>query len=127
CVPASRAVVIASYLLIAGALLLVLWRDLLPGLLFVCIGFLATRRLARWGQSALHRLRPGKPPATWPRALAATLVILAPLGLLGAAFAEAREFVLHAPEQYKELLDYIARTILELRLKLPADMAVYLP
>src|SRR5690606_23045232 len=51
----------------------------------------------------------------------------APLGLLGAAFAEAREFVLHAPEQYKELLDYIARTILELRLKLPADMAVYLP
>lgn len=127
---ASRNVVIASYLLIAGALLLVLWRDLLPGLLFVCIGFLATRRLARLLETGLQRLLPRSrlaPASMWPRAVAATLVVLAPIGLVLLAFAEAREFVLNAPEQYQELLDYIARTILELRLKLPPEVAVYLP
>ncbi len=35
--------------------------------------------------------------------------------------------MLNAPDQYKELLDYIARTVLELRLKLPPDIAAYLP
>ncbi len=49
--------VIASYLLIAGALLLVMWHGLLPGLLCVCIGFLATRRLAR-GLDAVVRASP---------------------------------------------------------------------
>ncbi|MDM0058425.1 permease [Variovorax sp. J22G47] len=124
--PASRHVVIASYLLIAGALLLVLWRDLLPGLLFVCLGFLGTRRLARLFDGALPTRFQGA-GSSWPRAIAAALVMLAPIGLLVLAFAEAREFVLNAPEQYQELLDYIARTILELRLKLPAEVAVYLP
>ena len=52
---------------------------------------------------------------------------LAPIGLLILAFSEAREFVLNAPEQYQELLDYIARTVLELRLKLPPDIGAYLP
>ena len=37
----------ASYLLIGGALLLVMWQHLLPGLLCVCMGFLVTRWLAR--------------------------------------------------------------------------------
>ena len=50
-----------------------------------------------------------------------------PLLLLALAYSGARDFVLNASEQYRELLDYIARTVLELRLKLPADMAVYLP
>ncbi len=130
---ATRNVVIASYLLIAGGLLLVLWRDLLPGLLFVCIGFLATRRLADLASAGWQRLRArsragaGAVPPTWPRVIAATFVVFAPIGLLVLAFAEAREFVLNAPEQYQELLDYIARTILELRLKLPVEVAVYLP
>ena len=129
-VNSSRNVVVASYLLIAGALLLVLWRDLLPGLLFVCIGFLATRRLARLFDQALARLRPARRvvvASSWLNGAAAALVVLAPVGLLMLAFAEAREFVLNAPEQYQELLDYIARTVLELRLKLPPEVAIYLP
>ncbi len=127
-----RSVVIASYLLIAGGLLLVLilWRELLPGLLLVCIGFLATRRLARLASASWQRLRParvGHMAPTWPRTIAAALVILAPAGLLVLGFSDAREFVLHAPEQYQELINYIARTVLELRLKLPQEVAAYLP
>ncbi|RYF76795.1 MAG: AI-2E family transporter [Comamonadaceae bacterium] len=132
---APRAVVLASYGLMAAALLLVLLRDLLPGLLFTCIGFLATRSLARalvagWGrlQGVRGRSPAAGPRATaWSRGIAAAIVMLAPIGLLVLAFAEAREFVLNAPEQYQGLLDYIARTVLELRLKLPAEVAVYLP
>ncbi|MFZ3119825.1 MAG: permease [Variovorax sp.] len=123
--------VIASYLLIAGALLLVMWHGLLPGLLCVCIGFLSTRRLARGLDAVVvrHRRAALQAPFTSPmaRAIAATLVMLAPLVVMALAFSQAREFVLNAPDQYRELLDYIARTVLELRLKLPADMAVYLP
>jgi predicted PurR-regulated permease PerM len=132
--PASRSIVIASYLLIAGGLLLVMWKDLLPGLLFVCIGFLATRSLARGVESLVRRAAPssisriGKPVvSSLPGVLAAAFVVLAPIALVALAFAEAREFVLNAPEQYKELLDYIARTVLELRLKLPEQVSMYLP
>ena len=56
--PAPRSVVLASYLLVAAALLLVLWRGLLPGLLCVCLGFLLTRAWVGW----LTRLRPGALP-----------------------------------------------------------------
>ncbi len=129
--PASRTVVIASYLLITGGLLLVMWKDLLPGLLFVCIGFLATRAFARGIESLLRRAAPYRMvhpiTSSLPGVLAAAFVVLAPIGLGALAFAEAREFVLNAPEQYKELLDYIARTVLELRLKLPETVSVYLP
>ncbi|VTU35296.1 hypothetical protein H6CHR_04410 [Variovorax sp. PBL-H6] len=130
----SRKLVTASYLLIAGALLLIMWQGLLPGLLCVCIGFLGTRRLARLLDTGLARLLPARsrqqvPDAqsSWSRIVAATLVSLAPIGLGILAFSEAREFVLNAPEQYQELLDYIARTVLELRLKLPPDIGAYLP
>ena len=135
--PASRNVVVASYLLIFGGLLLVMWRDLLPGLLFVCLGFLGTRWLARLIDAAIGRLRfarsrpaaaPERPPASrLTKLIAAGLVMLAPIGLALLAFGEAREFILNAPEQYQELLDFIARTVLELRLKLPPEVAVYLP
>jgi predicted PurR-regulated permease PerM len=40
---------------------------------------------------------------------------------------QSRSYVIELPQQYRELLDYMARTVLELRLKLPADMAVHLP
>jgi predicted PurR-regulated permease PerM len=129
--PPSRALVAASYLLIAGALLLVMWHGLLPGLLCICIGFLGARWIARVLDAALRRARPNTaaPSAgtSLARSIAAALVMLAPIGLLIIAFSEAREFVLNAPEQYQELLDYIARTILELRLKLPPDIGTYLP
>jgi predicted PurR-regulated permease PerM len=132
--PPSRKLVTASYLLIAGALLLIMWQGLLPGLLCVCIGFLGTHWFARVFDAGLGRLlsaksRPelGSSPSSWSRIVAATLVLLAPIGLGILAFSEARDFVLNAPEQYQELLDYIARTVLELRLKLPPDIGAYLP
>ncbi len=127
---ASRALVVASYLLIAAGLLLVMWQGLLPGLLCVCIGFLGTRWLARSFLAGLRRVRPrkaGKPASPLARSAAATLVIVAPIGLGLLAYSEAREFVLHAPDQYLELIDFIARTVLELRLKLPPEISIYLP
>jgi predicted PurR-regulated permease PerM len=132
-------VVGASYVLMAAALLLVMWEGLLPGLLCVCVGFLATRRLAAYLDRSLQRrrtetARPAAPDAanglvtsSTARIVAATFVMVLPLLLLALAYSGARDFVLNASEQYRELLDYIARTVLELRLKLPADMAVYLP
>lgn len=69
--PATRGVMVASYLLMASVLLLVMWRGLLPGLLCVCLGFLLTRALTRWfGALAARALRqPSATPATctWPR------------------------------------------------------------
>lgn len=121
----TRGIVLASYLLMGGALLLVMWQDLLPGLLCVCLGFLVTRWLARLIGAGLARLKFRREGL--PRALAALLVLLAPIGLLALGLSQAREYVLEAPEQYRELLDYIARTVLELRLKLPPDIASYLP
>ena len=88
--PSSRALVTASYLLMAGALLLIMWQGLLPGLLCVCIGFLGTRWLARLLDTGLRRSLPALPQRlasrvpSWSRLIAATLVMLAPIGLLSA-------------------------------------------
>ena len=131
---ASRAVVVASYLLIGASLLLVMWQGLLPGLLSVCIGFLGTRWIVRALDAARRRRRKlsandpaWNDAAALPRVVAATVVMLAPLAVLLLGFAESREFMLHAPQQYRELLDFIARTVLELRLKLPPELGAYLP
>ena len=122
---ATRNVVLASYVLMGGALLLVMWQSLLPGLLCVCLGFLATRWFARLISAGLARLK--IPREGVARALAALLVVLAPIGLLALGLSQAREYIVDAPDQYRDLLDYIARTVLELRLKLPPDIAAYLP
>ena len=96
----SRSVITASYLLIAAGLLLIMWQGLLPGLLCVCIGFLGTRWLVRAFEVGMRRRRkisandPAWSPAPpLPRVTAATLVMLAPIGLLILGFSEAREFV----------------------------------
>ena len=46
--PVARSIEAASYLLMAAALLLIMWRGLLPGLLCVCLGFLLTRAFSGW-------------------------------------------------------------------------------
>ncbi|RYF84215.1 MAG: AI-2E family transporter [Comamonadaceae bacterium] len=136
--PASRAVVMVSYALMACALLGVMLSHLLVGLLAVCVGFLATRTfvrlLVRLAHRLLARLSPndaGRPlPArveTIIQALTIILVIVGPLALLGIGISQAREYIVDAPQQYRELLDYVARTILELRQKLPPDLASSLP
>lgn len=123
----ARSVVAASYLLMAGALLLVMWRDLLPGLLCVCLGFLLTRALARWMGRPFRRGGSGSAPPRGAQVAAAALVMLLPLALLVAGLTQSRGYVVTAPAQYQELLTYMARTVLELRQKLPPDIAAHLP
>ena len=127
----SRAVLITSYVLMAGGLLVCLTAHLLTGLLAVCIGFLSARWISRRILQGLVRL--GAPPTapghwgTLADTLAVTLVLLSPIAILTGTLSQSREVMLDAPAQYRELLDYVARTVLELRSKLSPDMAVYLP
>jgi len=127
-----RQVRLASYLLMGGALLLVLQIHLLVALLAVCVGFLSVRWIARWTLAAAHRtgLRRLLPPQRmrgWAELLAAILVAMSPIAILTGTLSQSRELMLDAPAQYRELLDYTARTVLELRSKLPPEIAVYLP
>ncbi len=129
-VPALR---ISSYVLMAGALLLMMLAGLLPGLLFACLGFLVTRWLAQWLARLPRWLRLRRAPRAaprlprWAQVLAAALVMAAPLALLLLGLSHSRSFISEAPLQYRELLDYLARTVLELRQKLPPDLAALLP
>ena len=128
----SRAVQLASYALMAGALLVCLTAHLLTGLLAVCIGFLSVRWISRRLQAGLTRSSalqkgPGSRLATLADIVAVTLVLLSPIAILTGTLSQSREVMLNAPAQYRELLDYTARTVLELRSKLPPEMAVYLP
>ena len=116
----ARGVKIASYLLMAAALLLVMIEGLLPGLLTACLGFLLTRWLAA-------RLAGLGRRGGYAGGAAAALVVLAPLVLMVLALSHSRSYILAAPAQYRELLDFLARTVLELRLKLPPDIATQLP
>ena len=129
--PASRGVVLSSYLLMAAMLMLVMWRGLLPGLLCVCLGFLLTRTLGRWFALGLTRVQRRAAPSPIglrvAQIIAAALVMLVPLALLAVGLTHSRGYLVNAPHQYLELLNYLARTVLELRLKLPADMASHLP
>ncbi len=122
----TRGVTLSSYVLMAGALLLIMWQGLLPGMLCVCVGFLVTRALAGLLARAQPKARRGSLPR-WTQLVVATIVILAPLALLSGALSHTRTYITDAPQQYRELLDYLAHTVLELRDKLPADMADQLP
>lgn len=125
--PAARGVVIASYLLMGATLLLVMWYGLLPGMLCVCLGFLLTRWLAP-RLVRLRRLGPGRRGFSHSgQSVAAALVMLSPLLLVAFALSHSRTYIVDAPQQYRELLDFLARTVLELRLKLPPDIAAQLP
>lgn len=117
----QRIACIASHVLMAGALLLVLWKDMLVGLLCACVGFVATRALSpRLG--ALAFKRSGRAPQ-----LAAAIVAIVPLGVLVLLLPRTSGLILDAPEHYRELLNFLARTVIELRERLPADLARMLP
>ncbi|MDR2991523.1 MAG: AI-2E family transporter [Burkholderiaceae bacterium] len=109
----------------AAFLVLVMWRGLLPGLLCVCLGFLVTR----WLSPRLPQLWPWRQQghaASWPK-LAGALVAVFPLLLIALAIPRTRGLILDAPHQYRELLGYMANTVLELRQKLPPNIAAQLP
>ena len=119
---------IASHVLTWLMLLVVMQFQLLPGLLGVCLGFLLTRWLARRLFLLQKRgTRPWDDVPHWPRMLAATLVMVLPLLALGLALVYSLDYLIATPHQYRELLNYMARTVLELRQKLPPSLADMLP
>ena len=63
----------------------------------------------------------------WPATAAATIIILAPLIWVGVALTQSRGYLTDIPHQYKELLDYLGHTVLELREKLPPELGAMLP
>ena len=119
--PESTRAIAASHLLMAGALLGVMHYGLLAGMLSACIAFLLTR----WLNQRLHWAQQRLPFAV--HNLAAALVMLAPLLLLALALSHSRSYIIGAPQQYRELLDFLADTVLELRDKLPPEIAMQLP
>ena len=114
----TRGAHIASYLLAAGLCTAVLVYGLLPGLLAVCLGYLLTSGLV--GQE--RRRAPHLSPA-W----AAAVVIVVPIIGLGFLFANAKGVAFGAVAQYQALLHHLAGTVLEIRQKLPPDLASHLP
>lgn len=109
---------LASYALVVLLCLGSLVYGLLPGLLAACAGFLMANAL-----TGENRLRG---PKLGPK-LAAAIVIFLPLIGLGLLLANARGMVFGLLGQYQALLHQLAATVLEIRDKLPADLAVHLP
>ena len=109
---------IASYAL-AGLLCIgTLIYGLLPGLLAACLGYLLAVALAGEGRIKGPRLSP---------ALAAAVVVLLPVLGLGLLLANAKGMAFGAVGQYQALLQHLAGTVLEIRQKLPAELAIHLP
>ncbi|QTD47335.1 AI-2E family transporter [Ottowia testudinis] len=104
-----------------ASLLLIMWQGLLPGLLCVCLGFLGTRWLSpRLG--TLTRSHDHQAPK-----LAAALMALIPVVLIALLLPRTRGVILDAPATYRDLLAFMARTVMEFGSKLPPDIAAQLP
>jgi predicted PurR-regulated permease PerM len=91
---------------------------LLPGLLAVCLGFLFASALVGKDRRRGPHLHPN-----W----AAGLVIVMPILALTVLFANAKGVAFGAVAQYQALLHHLAGTVLEIRQKLPPDLAAHLP
>ena len=116
--PGTRGAQIASYLLAVGLCTATLIYGLLPGLLAVCLGYLLTTALTGQNRQRGPRLSP-----VW----AATVVIVVPIVGLVILFANAKGVAFGAVAQYQALLHHLAGTVLEIRQKLPPDLASHLP
>jgi predicted PurR-regulated permease PerM len=108
----------ASFVLAAVLCIAILVYGLLPGLLAVCLGFLLASAMV-----GKERLRGPHLSPTW----AAALVIVLPILALTALFANAKGVAFGAVAQYQALLHHLAGTVLEIRQKLPPDLASHLP
>lgn len=113
----SQGAQFASYGLALVLCSAVLVYGLLPGLLAVCLGYLLCHALAGNPRQRLH-LGP-----RW----AAAVVIALPILALTLLFANARGVAFGALAQYQALLHQLAATVLEIRQKLPPDLASHLP
>ena len=115
---ATRGTHIASYLLAASLCTATLVYGLLPGLLAVCLGYLLASGLMGRERKRGPHLSP---------AWAAAVVIVVPIIGLGILFANAKGVAFGAVAQYQALLHHLAGTVLEIRQKLPPDLASHLP
>lgn len=113
-----RTVTMVSYVLVALLCVGTLIYGLLPGLLAVCLGYLMAAALVGGRSDQRRRLSP---------TLAAAIVILVPVMTLGLVLANARGMAFGAVGQYQALLHHLASTVLEIRQKLPAELASHLP
>ena len=117
-IAATPFVKISSFVLATLLCVGTLIYGLLPGLLAVCLGYLLTATVS--GQGRIKRLRLSP-------VLAATIVILVPIIILVVLIANAKGMAFGAIAQYQALLHHLAGTVLEIRQKLPADLASNLP
>jgi len=118
---------LASYLLMAGGLFIIMRYGLLVGLLSACVGYALTQFLARKFARTQGVARAHAPLPRWAEYLAVTIVLLAPVLLLTVGLMHSQGYLLNAPAQYREMLDSMAKTLLDLRSKLPPEMASMLP
>lgn len=117
-VQSSQPVKIASYVLAALLCLGTLLYGLLPGLLALCLGYLFAAALV-----GAHRRRG---PHLSPTQAAAVVIVLPIVGM-GFFLANAQGMAFGAVGQYQAFLHHLAGTVLEIRQKLPADLASHLP
>jgi predicted PurR-regulated permease PerM len=109
---------IASFVMVAVLCTLVLVYGLLPGLIAVCLGYLAAHALT--AQTRIARLQVN------PR-VAAGVVIVLPVLLVLVLLANAQGVAFGLFSQYQGMLRHIAETILKIRQTLPPDLATYVP
>jgi predicted PurR-regulated permease PerM len=91
---------------------------LLPGLLAVCLGYLLAVFLTGEGRSPRMQMKP---------TMAAAVVVILPLLVLAVLLANAKGMAFGIVGQYQSLLHYLASTVLEIRQKLPEELAIHLP
>jgi predicted PurR-regulated permease PerM len=111
---AKKASFALTFLLCTGTLVY----GLLPGLLAVCLGYLLAAALVGAGRTRGLRLKP---------TVAAGLVIMLPVIAIVLFVANAQGMVFGAVAQYQALLHHLAGTVLEIRQKLPPNLASHLP
>ena len=116
CVPVSikRASFALVFMLCIGALIY----GLLPGLLAVCLGYLLAVFLTGENRPPRMQMKP---------TMAAAVVVLLPLLALSIFLANAKGMAFGIIGQYQSLLHYLASTVLEIRQKLPEELAIHLP
>lgn len=114
----SVAVQVASFLVVAALAAAALKHGvLLVGVLAACLGFLVTGALSR----LTVRGRPMR------LGLASAVVIVAPLAGLAVLLLNAKGITTSLFAQFPELMQQMAKTVLEFREKLPPSLAEYVP
>ena len=119
---------LASYLLMGFALLIIMLNGLLVGLLAACVGYTFTQFLVRKIADASRQpFSLNVPPPRWIEYLAVTIVLVVPIVLVTLGLIHSQGYLLNAPQQYRDILESMAKTLLDLRSKLPPELANVLP